>query len=368
MDSTGQVVALLFVDTYMDVIISTLLKYIFNITLITLVLLVIFCAMNWIVMRKNFIDPIMLIRDSVGRFAKNNAQADASLTTIKTADEIEDLAKSVHDMECEIINYIDDIKNITAERERIGAELNVATRIQADMLPSIFPPFPDRQAFDIYAIMSPAKEVGGDFYDFFLLDDDHIAMVMADVSGKGVPAALFMVIAKTLIKNRSMMGDKMSPSEILYDVNNQLCEGNDSDMFVTVWLCIIELSTGKGIASNAGHEHPAIKHEGGQYSFKEYKHSLAVAAFPDIQFEEHEFRLEPGDSIFVYTDGVIEATNSDDDLYGTKRLLDALNIEPEADAQKLLANVKKNVEEFVGATSQFDDMTMMCFKYYGENE
>lgn len=367
-DSTGQVAALLFVDTYMDVIISTLLKYVFNITVITLVLLVIFCVLNWIVMRKNFIDPIMLIRDSVGKFAKGSAQADDSLNKIKSGDEIEDLAKSVHDMEKEIINYIDDIKSITAERERIGAELNVATRIQADMLPSVFPPFPDRDAFDIYATMSPAKEVGGDFYDFFLIDDDHIAMVMADVSGKGVPAALFMVIAKTLIKNRSMMDEKMSPAQILYDVNNQLCEGNDSDMFVTVWLCIIELSTGKGIASNAGHEHPAIKHEGGQYSFKEYKHSLAVAVFPEAKFEEHEFQIMPGDSIFVYTDGVVEATNVADDLYGTKRLLDALNIEPDADAKQLLTNVKKNVEEFVGATSQFDDMTMMCFKYYGENK
>ena len=164
-------------------------------------------------------------------------------------------------MQGRIVEYLDNLTTVTAEKERIGAELNIAAQIQNDMLPRIFPPFPERKDFDIYATMDPAKEVGGDFYDFYLIDDDHLCLVMADVSGKGVPASLFMTIAKTLIKNRAQLGE--SPSEILYNVNNQLCDGNEAELFVTVWLAIIELSTGKGIAANAGHEHPALRRKDG---------------------------------------------------------------------------------------------------------
>ena len=366
-DSTGTVVALLFVDTYMNEIRLILYKFIFNMILISLILLIIFCVMNWKVMRKSFIDPVMQIRTSAGNFTSNGAQVDDALTTIKTGDEIEDLALSIHNMEKDIVTYIDNLRTVTAEKERIGAELNVATQIQADMLPRIFPPFPDRKEFEIYATMNPAKEVGGDFYDFFLIDDDHMAMVMADVSGKGVPAALFMVITKTLIKNRTLMGGSLSTSEILRDVNNQLCEGNDAEMFATVWLCILEISTGKAIISNAGHEHPVIRSANGSFDLRIYKHSLAVAAMPGIKFEQHEVTLQPGDTLFVYTDGVPEATDKDNTLYGTDRLLAALNKNPDADSQTLIEAVKKDIDGFVGDAPQFDDITMLCFKYFGNN-
>ena len=364
-DSTGKVAALLFVDTNMEVILSTLNNYVLRMVIISVILLAIFCYLNWHFLNKNLINPIMIIRKNVRHFAENNAQNDHSLAIIKTNDEIEELAVSVNSMENSIIDYIDNIRIIMAEKERIGAELNIATQIQADMLPRIFPPFPDRKEFDIYATMRPAKEVGGDFYDFFLIDDDHIAMVMADVSGKGVPAALFMVISKTLIKNRTLMDKKLSPSEILTDVNNQLCEGNEAEFFVTVWLGILQISTGMGIAANAGHENPAIKRKNGRFELIKYKHSPALATMKGIKIKEHEFYLKTGDSFFVYTDGVTEATNKDVQLFGTDRMLDALNNSANADAKTLLENVRNEIDNFVGDAPQFDDITMLGFKYFG---
>ncbi|MBO6164504.1 MAG: SpoIIE family protein phosphatase [Lachnospiraceae bacterium] len=253
------------------------------------------------------------------------------------------------------------------EKERIGAELNVANQIQADMLPRIFPPFPERKDFDIYATMTPAKEVGGDFYDFFLIDDDHLGLVMADVSGKGVPAALFMVIAKTLIKNHAQLGE-YSPAKVLMQTNEQLCEGNEAELFVTVWLAIWQISTGKGLAANAGHEHPVLRRAGGTYELVKYRHSPAVATMEGMRFREHEFELHPGDSLFVYTDGVPEATNEKDELYGTDRMLDALNADPAAAPKEAIAAVKKSVDEFAAGTPQFDDITMMCLQYSGSEK
>ncbi len=363
-DSQGNIVALLFVDIYMQEVLSTLNRFIVNVAIITMFLLLVFCIMNWKVMQRNFITPITIISRNVKSFAANNAKAENGLEKIDTGDEIEDLAKTIGSMEKSIVNYIDDIKTITAEKERIGAELNVATKIQADMLPRIFPPFPDKKCFDVFATMDPAKEVGGDFYDFFLVDDDHLCLVLADVSGKGVPAALFMVIAKTLIKNRANMGG--SPSEILEYVNNQLCEGNDADLFVTVWLAIVELSTGKGVAANAGHEHPALKRAGGDYELSIYKHSSAVATFPGIKFIQHEFQLYPGDSIFVYTDGVLEATNKDNKLFKSERMLKVLNDNKDCSVEVILHKMKGAIDEFVGEAPQFDDITMLIFNYYGQ--
>lgn len=251
----------------------------------------------------------------------------------------------------------------TEKTERLATELGLASAIQTNVIPNIFPVFPERKEFDLYASMTPAKEVGGDFYDFFFVDEDHIALVMADVSGKGIPAALFMMVARTLIKNRAMLGGK--PSEILYDVNNQLCEGNVAGLFVTVWLGIIEVSTGKGISANAGHEHPVLRSAGDEYRLVVYKHSPVVAAMEDMTFKDHEFELKPGDSLFVYTDGVAEATNSSDELFGTDRMLDALNKDPDAKPERVLENVMDGIEEFVQGAEQFDDITMLALSYNG---
>ena len=313
---------------------------------------------------EQLIKPVTKITEEASRFARENETAEKKLTdSIRGQDEIGVLAQSIDRMEEQITDYVRHLTAVTAEKERISTELNVARRIQADMLPSVFPAFPDHDDFDIFASMTPAKEVGGDFYDFFLVDDDHLAMVMADVSGKGVPAALFMVITKTLIKNRAQMGD--SPADILYHVNNQLCDGNESDMFVTVWMAILELSSGKGVAVNAGHEHPVLCRRGGRYELVVYRHSMAVGAMEGLMFREHNFALHPGDRLFVYTDGVPEATNAKNELFGTERMLEALNRDPDAAPEEQLKAVRESVDEFVGEAPQFDDMTMLSFCYNG---
>ncbi len=292
---------------------------------------------------------------------KDSLAASRDLATIKTDNEIERMAKSITSMVTELDRYMEDLQAITAEKERIGAELDVATRIQADMLPNKFPAFPDRNEFDLYATMDPAKEVGGDFYDFFLVGDDHLALVMADVSGKGVPAALFMVVAKTLIKNHAQLGG--TPAEILSYANEKLCEQNEAELFVTVWMAVIEISTGKGLAANAGHEHPVLKRADGEWELVEYRHSPAVATMEGIRFKEHEFEIHSGDKLYVYTDGVAEATDASNELYGTDRMLAALNRESDADPKRILENVKRDVDEFVGDAPQFDDITMLCVEW-----
>lgn len=284
--------------------------------------------------------------------------------SVRSKDEVGQLARRFNEMQDNLKNYLNHLKKITAEKERISTELNLATQIQADMLPRIFPPYPDREEFDLYATMNPAKEVGGDFYDFFMIDDNHLALVMADVSGKGVPAALFMVIAKTLIKTRTFMGG--TPSEILADVNTQLCEGNEAELFVTVWLGILEISTGHVIASNAGHEYPAIMKAGEGYELFKTKQSPAVATMEGIKFRQSEFDLNPGDNLYIYTDGVAEATNSNDELYGTDRMIDALNHTIGMSAKDITFNMKKSVDEFTGDAPQFDDITMLSLRYFGE--
>ena len=306
-------------------------------------------------------EPITALEDDVKKISGGNLDYRAE---IRTNDEIGDLAKSFNDMAASLKDYVKNLAAVTAEKERIGAELNIATQIQADMLPRIFPPFPERKEFDIYATMNPAKEVGGDFYDFFMIDDDHLALVMADVSGKGVPAALFMVISKTLIKNRAQMGG--TPSEILADVNNQLCEGNEAELFVTVWLGILEISTGHVTASNAGHEFPAIYRPGEGYTLFKTKQSPAVATIEGMKFRSSEFTLNPGDNLYLYTDGVAEATNTSEELYGTDRMIDALNHTDGMTVEEILRTMKKSVDDFTGEAPQFDDITMLSLKYYGK--
>ena len=362
-DSTGKVVGVIGVEKTMKVIEDSRLLYVRHVAVITAIILILAVTLYALYLRKTIIAPITEITAEAERFAGNQEKS-GEIKAVNSKFEIGVLANSIKKMELDTIKYIDNLTKVTAEKERIGAELNVATQIQADMLPSIFPPFPDRKEFDVFASMTPAKEVGGDFYDFFLIDDDHIALVMADVSGKGVPAALFMVIAKTLIKNHAQSSE-YSPAKVLKRVNEQLCEGNEAQLFVTVWLAIIEISTGKGKAANAGHEHPTIRRKGGEYELVVYRHSPAVATMEGIPFKEHDFELHPGDTLFVYTDGVPEATNAKEELFGTDRMLKALNKNPNGSPKEILAEIRSSVDEFVGDAPQFDDLTMLGFAYYG---
>ncbi len=275
----------------------------------------------------------------------------------RTGDEVEVLAQSLAELSTKTRQYIRDITEITKEKERLGTELELARKIQADMLPNLFPAFPDRTEFSIYASMTPAKEVGGDFYDFFLVDNDHLGMVMADVSGKGVPAALFMMMSKILVNNFAMQGN--SPARALELTNEVICQNNDEEMFVTVWLGVLEISTGKVVAANAGHEYPVIKKPGGKYELLKDKHGFVVGGMDGIRYKEYEFQLEKGGALFLYTDGVPEATNANHELFGTDRLLETMNSLHNEEPKDMLTGVKKAIDEFVGEAEQFDDLTML---------
>ena len=307
------------------------------------------------------------LQDDVEKYSdeKDPAIADEIKKRGGRKDEISSLCDKFAEMITSLDDYMKNLQHVTAEKEKISAELNVATQIQADMLPRVFPGFPEEEKYEIFATMDPAKEVGGDFYDFFMVDQDHLALVIADVSGKGVPAALFMVIAKTLIKNRLQMGE--TPSEALEHVNEQLCEGNDAELFVTVWIALIDLKTGHALEVNAGHERPAIRRNNGNYEMIRTKHSPAVAVMEGMTFRQTEFDLQPGDSIFVYTDGVTEATNKDEQLFGEERLNEALNRNAGLKPGALLPEITKEIDEFVGEAPQFDDITMLGMIYYGND-
>ena len=334
-----------------------------QVTMFVLLALVLVCGIAAaLVLAKRIVMPLNTITSRIAALQGRNLQFMME-DTYRTGDEIEVLAESFATLSEKTVRYMEEIREVTAEKERIGAELGMAKAIQASQLPHLFPAFPDRNEFDIYASMDPAKEVGGDFYDFFLLDHDHIGLVMADVSGKGVPAALFMMVARILLRNRIQSGE--SPAVALANVNEQLLESDEPQLFVTVWLAILEISTGKGIAANAGHEHPILRRAGGEYELVVYRHSPAVAAMEGIVYREHSFEMHPGDSLFVYTDGVAEATNAEYELFGTKRILKALNRDPEAEPEEVLQNVREEIDAFVAGAEQFDDITMMCLKYNG---
>ncbi len=309
-------------------------------------------------------DPLNAITRRVASLGVRNRQFMME-DAYRTGDEIEVLAESFAEQSARTRLYIDQIKRVTAEKERIGAELDMASRIQGSQLPNRFPPFPERNEFSLYASMTPAKEVGGDYYDFYMIDEDHLGLVMADVSGKGVPAALLMMVSRVLIKSGLQNGK--SPAETLESVNNQLSERNEAEFFVTVWCAVLEISTGKGIAANAGHEHPVLRRAGGRYELQVYRHSMPVGAIKDIPFKQHAFQMNPGDSFFVYTDGVAEATNEQKELYGTDRLLEALNDDPEALPEQVLRNVTQDIDRFVDGAEQFDDITMLSFRYMGSS-
>ncbi len=340
--------------------------------LITLVVLLVALTVAFIVLfltilRRKVIQPIDQLTQATGAFIQNNEDelaagtATVNVPEIRTGDEVEELANSFRKMEEDMISYIRSFMKITAEKERIGAELNVATQIQADMLPRIFPAFPERQEFDIYATMNPAKEVGGDFYDFFLVDDDHLAVVIADVSGKGVPAALFMVIAKTLIKNHAQ--NKETPGEVFTNTNEQLCEGNDAGLFVTAWMGVLQISTGHFVYVNAGHNPPLLRRAGGSFEWLKSRPGFVLAGMEGVRYRENEMELAPGDVLYLYTDGVTEATDAHQQLFGEERLQAALNEQPMLPVGQMLSKIKGCIDSFVGEAEQFDDITMLGLEY-----
>ncbi len=365
-NSAGEPVALVGVDLAVDNVYKNIWLFVLLIFMVTIFVTILAVVPLFKAIDRNVITPISMLTESTARMVESLEDDSSVELDIHTGDEIEELANAIVKMDGDLRVYVRELAKVTAERERMGTELNVAKTIQEGMLPRVFPPFPDRDEFDLYASMVPAWQVGGDFYDFFMVDDDHIALVMADVSGKGIPASLFMAISKVLIKNSVQAG--LSPGQALEQVNPQLLEGNDAGLFVTVWLAVIDIKTGKGVAANAGHEHPVLKKAGGDFEMVKYKHSLAVAAIEGVKFREHGFELEPGDCLFVYTDGVPESANERNELMGEARMLDALNKYKDVDPSEFLPSIMNEIEIFADGAAQADDITMMIFRYNGSHE
>lgn len=363
-DADGNTTAILCVQRQMDNLVNVRNTYVKKIIIVMFILMILVITTMIIYLNCFLLHPVTKITEEASRFSNENKMPDKRLSDIvRNKDEIGVLAASIDSMEERIVNYVEDLTKVTAERERISTELDLATRIQASMLPTVFPPYPDKTEFDIYASMDPAKAVGGDFYDFFLIDDDHLCVVMADVSGKGIPAALFMMASKIILSNYAKMGK--TPSEILTAANESICANNQEDMFVTVWLGILELSTGKMTAANAGHEYPVIMNSEGRFEIYKDKHGFVIGGMPGFKFKEYTFDMKPGDKLFLYTDGVPEATNSEMQLFGTERMLDVLNEIADGSCEDILKGVRKGVDAFVKNAEQFDDLTMLCLEYKG---
>ena len=366
-NSAGKPLGVLSVDINMYDIDATMRVYPVSILLAGLVFAAAFVLILILWLNRRVIHPLKSLQNSAVDFVSKATGDDVESLNfkdpnIKTQDEIQSLSSALVTMASETKEYMQKLIHETSERERISADLNVATQIQSDMLPH---EFPQREDFVLYASMNPAKEVGGDFYDFFFIDDDHLALVIADVSGKGVPAALFMVIAKTIIKNRALSEKALSPAQILHEANDQLCEGNDAGLFVTAWMGILDLNTGLVTAANAGHEFPAVRQPGKDFELVKDKHGLVLAGIEGSTYTDYEIALEKGATLFVYTDGVPEATNAANELFEFERTVKALNVNPAAEPKDLLGVVRGEVDKFVGEAPQFDDLTMLAIKFNG---
>ena len=369
-NNEGETVEFLLVDLRINNVIQKMGRFVSTVSLgilIVTLIVVLFIRMR---IKKTVAEPIDAIADAAVSYVKAKKEGSEkeyfSELDIHTGDELENLSLVMADMEKNLAQHEDHIRTITAEKERINTELNMAAQIQESMLPHVFPAFPERTDFDVFATMDPAKEVGGDFYDFFLIDDDHLCTVIADVSGKGVPAALFMMASKIILQSVSMLN--RSPREIMSKTNMALCSNNEMDMFVTVWLGILELSTGKLTAANAGHEYLVLKRPNGEFELIHDKHGRALGAFDDSEYEEYTLMLEPGAKLFVYTDGVVEAMTADREQFGTERMMKALNAAPDAAPEEMLKNVKAAVNGFVKDAEQFDDLTMLALEYKGPRQ
>ena len=366
LDKDGKAVAVLAASYSTDKVYKTILKYIFGLLGVTLAVMLVSMTIFYFSIRKHIIRPVSKLTQSVRTMQESVKNRQPVVTDVRTGDEIEELAVSFEHMNSDLIGYIDENTRITAEKERIDTELNLATDIQAGMLPDKFPAFPERKDFDIYASMKPAKEVGGDFYDFFMIDENKLGLVMADVSGKGVPAALFMMQSKIILKNYALMD--LSPKAVLEEVNRQICESNPQGMFVTIWLGVLDLKTGVLTAANAGHEKPALKQADGSFELFRDKHGIMVGYMDGVPFKEYELKLSKGAKLFLYTDGIAEATDANEQLFGTDRMIDALRTVEDKTPKEILEAVDEAVNEFVGSAPQFDDLTMLCIEYKGEPE
>ena len=362
-DSNGNIIAVLGAQKSIQEFVSSVRQYLAIISTVCLIFTLCFITIFTYLFNRGIIKPIIIVTKESDRFSSLWKDPAENLLNINNRDELGILAHSFYQMEKDMCTYIEDLKNVTAEKERISTELNVATKIQSDMLPKGYPAIPERTDFDLYATMEPAKEVGGDLYDYILLDQDHLLLIVGDVSGKGVPAALFMVVAKTLLDSHAIQ--KLSPQEIFSVTNNQLSGNNESGMFVTCWLGILEFSTGELKYVNAGHPAPVLFHDG-EYKFLDTKPNFVLGGMEGLPYKEHTVHLDKGDRLFVYSDGVTEATNAQEQLFGDQNLLYALKNTKNLNSRDVIKEVRNQIDGFVKEAEQFDDITMLNFIWHKE--
>ena len=343
-------------------------KYLFDFGFLFAFLLVALAFSCMLMINYLVLLPLKKVQENIGLYVetKDSRMVADNLLKIESHNEIAELSSDLAGMAEELTAYMVRNEQIAVKEERDRTELALAGRIQASMLPNVFPPYPDRKDFEIYASMTPAKEVGGDFYEFFFVDDHHLCIMIADVSGKGIPAALFMMATMILLENNVKMGK--SPAQTLSDINTAICNKNIEDMFVTVWLGIIDLSTGKMICANAGHEYPMLKKPGERYEIIKDKHDLVLGAMKGWKYDEYELLMEPGASLFLYTDGLSETINPQEKMFGTDRSLEQLNTNPNCSTEETLTGMKEAVDKYIDGKEPFDDLTMMSFAYHGPTE
>ena len=367
LDINDNVTAILCVQTPMSELKKGGNAYLLNVIIYIIIAIIIVATSYAVYIRNQFIAPLHKVTKEAIRFATHKAEGNKiELENISKINEIDALAKTIGKMEDDINTYIEEVKTMSDDKNRLSMELNVAKIIQSSSVPNTFPAFPNRNDFDIYASMTPAKEVGGDFYNFFFVDDDHLVLMMADVSGKGIGAALFMMVSMILLDDRALLGG--TPSQIIKFVNKRICEKNTANLFVTVWLGIVTLSTGEVIACNAGHDDPVVYRNNGEFELLKSKHGIVVGAFDNYEFKDHTFKLEKGDKLFLYTDGIPEATNSYKQMFTIDKMVESLNKHKDLKPERICFKMSEDVAKFVDGSEQFDDMTMLCFEYKGSDE
>lgn len=365
-DRQGPVLAFVLVDVKINTVISGILDYAVKITLALLIVsaLIMLAIMKHI--GRTIVEPINAIAEAAEKYVKEKHESSSpegvfTALSINTGDELENLSNVMADMEKDLSVYVENITDMTAKEERVRAEIDMAARIQKSALPDEFPAFPDRQEFDIYAVMEAAKKVGGDFYDFFLIDKEHLCIAIADVSGKGIPAALFMMSSKIILDNNASLGK--TPAEILTASNNAICLNNELTMFVSVWLGILDLKTGVLTFSNAGHEPAAVCHKEGDFTLVEAEHNPAMGIIKGASYTDMTAELTHGDKLFIYTDGVTEAADSNRKFFGKNRMIDALNDLKNEEPRSVVEGVNERIRSFTKGAEQFDDITMLCITY-----
>lgn len=344
-------------------------EFLRNSIIYVLVLTTVISLISMSLMHRYIITPIrkitkaaqVFVADENGQYSRDKI----SQVEVNSRDELQYLNEEMHSMQTRIVDNTEHLTQLTIEKERLNGELNMANQIQTGFLPRITSQFKDRREFRMYASMKPAKEVGGDFYDFFFIDDDHLVLSIADVSGKGIPAALFMMITKAILKNNAHIGK--TPAEILELTNDTIYANNRMEMFVTIWLGILEISSGKLIAANAGHEYPAVYDKAdGKFDLYNDPHGFIIGGMDEVQYKNYELMLNPGDKLFVYTDGVMEAKNDQGEQYGKVRVIDTLNSVNDQGPEEIIGTVYDSLYNFMGESEQFDDITMLCLEYLGD--